>query len=438
VSAPIPKTVLLPFTPYAHQRAAHALLNVVRFLVLVWHRRGGKTVFSIVELVLAALACTLERGRYGYIAPQLKQAKGVAWDYLQKFARCIPGTVVNQSELSVEFPNGARVRLFGADNPDSFRGLYFDGVVIDEVADIKPNLWGEIIRPALADRKGWAIFIGTPKGINLFSELFFTALKGDDPDWGTDMRRAEDTGVIDAEELEKARRSMTPAQWAQEMDCDFNASVDNVLLLLTEVRVAQERTLALKDYTYAAKVLGVDVARYGDDKTVLQARQGLVAFKPKVIDQADTMTVAAAVCFQIDTFKPDGTFVDVGGIGAGVVDRCQQLGYRVVPVNFAGRPTQARFENKRAEMWWDMAQWVKQGGCLPSNLRLQQDLVAPRFTYANSAGKLQLESKDDMRARGLPSTDFGDALACTFFAPVVPMDMRGTDTRRDPHPLEGL
>lgn len=430
-------TVDLGFAPWPHQRAAHALHLMVRFLVLVWHRRGGKTRWCIVELVLAALGCTKERGRYGYIAPQLKQAKGIAWDYLQALARLVPGTVINQSELSVEFPNGARVRLFGADNPDSFRGLYFDGIVLDEVADMKPNVWGEILRPALADREGWAVFIGTPKGFNMFSELYFRALKGEQG-WACDLRRHSDTNALNPAEVEQARREMTPSQFAQEMECDFNASVDNVLLLLTDVLAAQERSLAMRDYTYAPKVLGVDVARYGDDKSVLFPRQGLVAFKPKVLDQADTMTVAAAVCFQCDTFKPDAVFIDVGGIGAGVVDRCQQLGYRVVPVNFAGKPAQARFENKRAEMWWEMAGWVRQGGCLPSHPRLTQDLVAPTFTYANKAGRLQLESKDDMRARGLPSPDFGDALACTFFAPVVPLSERGNGRAADPHPLESI
>src|SRR5687767_9955401 len=92
----------LDFKPYAHQRAAHVARMTFRFLVLVWHRRGGKTVFAIVELILAALKCEKERGRYGYVAPYLKQAKAVAWDYLHHFTLNIPGCVYNESELSVE------------------------------------------------------------------------------------------------------------------------------------------------------------------------------------------------------------------------------------------------------------------------------------------------------------------------------------------------
>lgn len=409
----------LPFTPYPHQRAAHAMRLACRFLVLVWHRRGGKTVFAVLELVLAALACSRENGRYGYICPQLKQSKGVAWDYLQKFARAIPGVEVNQSELWVQFPNGARVRLFGADNPDAFRGLYFDGVVLDEVADMRPEVWGEILRPALSDRLGWAIFIGTPKGVNLFSELYYRAVKGEDS-WGADMKRGEETGVLPPGELEQARKEMTPAQFAQEYDCDFAASVEDVLLKLEDVLVAQRRDLRTEEYDFAAKVLGVDVARYGGDKSVLTRRQGLVCFKQRFRQGLDTMEVAAAVAQDIDEWHPDATMVDVGGIGAGVVDRLLQLGYAPIPVDFGSKANDPRFENKRAEMWWETADWVKAGGCLPSSTDLQRDLTAPRYTYKNHRGRMQLESKDDLRARGLPSPDFGDSLACTFYCPVAP------------------
>ncbi len=434
--------VELPFTPFAHQRAAHALQLVTRFLVLVWHRRAGKTVFAVMELLLAALACTRDAGHFGYIAPLRHQAKSVAWKYVKQFARLIPGAVINEGELFVEFPNGARVRLFGADNPDAFRGLYFDGVVLDEVADMHPEVWGEIIRPALADRQGWAIFIGTPKGVNLFSELYYRALKGEDG-WGADLRRASETGVLPAAEVEQARREMTPAQFAQEMDCDFAASVEDVLLRLDDVLAAQARRVREGEYSFAAKVLGVDVARYGGDRNCIFPRQGLVAFRPRIFAGMDTMAVAGNVAQSIEKWDPDATFVDVGGIGAGVVDRLHQLGHQVIPVDFGGKANDPRFENKRAEMWWGMADWVKAGACLPELQELQQDLTAPRYTYANARGRLQLESKDDMRARGLKSPDVGDALCTTFFAPVAPrgpripgQQQRGTVATTDYDPYE--
>jgi hypothetical protein len=318
----------------------------------------------------------------------------------------------------VEFPNGSRIRLFGADNPDGARGIYLDGVVLDEVGQMKPEVWGTIIRPTLVDRNGWALFIGTPKGINLFSQLYNAALK-EENGWKTDLRRASDTGVIPHEELEHLRKTLSPQEFAQEFDCDFSAATENSLLGLSEVLEAQERTISSHQYYYAAKILGVDVARYGDDLTVLQGRQGLLASKPKHMGGLDTMAVAGHVAREIDLFKPAMTFVDTGGIGAGVIDRLLQLGHVITPVDFGSKSISPRFENKRAEMWVEMANWVKAGGCLPKVERLAQDLVAPRYDYANARGKFQLESKDKMRARGLPSTDFGDALACTFAFPVA-------------------
>lgn len=416
--------VKLPFEPYSHQRAAHAMRLAFRFLVLVWHRRAGKTVFAVLELLLAALATDREHARFGYIAPLLKQAKAVAWDYLKTMARSIPGTLVNETELSIELPNGARVRLFGADNPDSFRGLYFDGTVLDEVADMKPQVWGEIVRPALADRQGWAIFIGTPKGVNLFSELYYRALK--EQGWMADLRRGTDTGVLPPEELAQMKREMSESQYAQEVDCDFAASADDVLLKLDDVLSAQNRVIAEREYIESAKILGVDVARYGGDRTVLFLRQGQVGFRPRILSAQDLMTTSGQVAQLIDKEKPDATFIDVGGVGAGVVDRMRQLGFPVIPVDFGGKATSERFENKRAEMWWTMADWVKSGACLPNLPALTQDLTAPRYTYANVRGRLQLESKDDMRSRGLPSPDIADALACTFAAPVAPRNARQT------------
>jgi hypothetical protein len=441
VSALVPPDVIdFGFKPRAHQKAAHALRLTCRFLVLVWHRRAGKTLWCILELILAALASTRPDSRFGYIAPQLKQVKGIAWDYLRRYARLVPGVVVHEGELSVEFPNGARIRLFGADNPDSFRGLYFDGLVLDEKADMKPNLWGEILRPALADREGWAIFIGTPKGVNIFSELYYRALKGE-PGWAADLRRWSDTDALTEAEVEQMRREMTPSQFAQEMDCDFAAAVDDALIKLDLVLAAQERTFGRKEYHYAPKVLGVDVARYGDDRTVIIGRQGLVCFKPTIIKQADTMLVASLVAQKVASWKPDATFVDVGSFGAGVVDRLKQLKVPgVLPVDFGGKATNPRFENKRAEMWWEMAQWLP-SAALPDGHELAQDLTAPRYTYANVRGRLQLESKEDMRARGMPSPDVGDALACTFAAPVTPHADReargGTTQTRDYDPYGG-
>lgn len=429
--------VELPFVPFPHQGVAHDMRQDFRFLVLVWHRRAGKTVFAVVELLLAALACTRPRGRYGYISPYLKQSETNAWEYLRHFAGCIPGCEVSESDLSVTLPNGAQVRLYGADNPKSLRGGYFDGVVLDEVADMRPEVWGEIVRPMLTDRQGWALFIGTPKGINLFSELYYRAERGE-PGWGCALMPATATGVIPPAEIEAARQEMGEAQFAQEFECDFAAAADDVLIRLTTVLEAQKRVLHETAYNFAAKVLGVDVARYGDDDTVLMPRQGLACFNPRALHGLDTMAIAGHVAQAIDTWQPDATFVDVGGVGAGVIDRLLQLKKHVIPVDFGSKAFDPRYENKRAEMWVAMRDWLA-AGRIPPIAALQRDLSAPKYTWANARGRMQLESKDDMRARGLPSPDHGDALACTFAFPVSPRgptganDVEFAETEYDPH-----
>lgn len=164
----------------------------------------------------------LPHGRYAYVAPFLAQAKEVAWEYLKRFALPITADK-NEGELWIELVNGARIRIHGADNPDRLRGAYLDGVVLDEYADMRPSVWGEVIRPMLADRKGWATFIGTPKGRNEFYQVWDRAKAA--PSWFSLMLRASETGILAADELADARGDMTPEQFEQEFECSFEAAI---------------------------------------------------------------------------------------------------------------------------------------------------------------------------------------------------------------------
>ena len=155
----VPRRQFMPF----HQRTQ-------RWAALTCHRRAGKTVAGVNELVERALYTRKPNARYSYIAPFYSQAKAVAWDYLLRYSAPFRKRH-NTAELSVELFNGSRCRLFGGDNPDALRGLYHDGVLMDEPAQMKPRLWPEIVRPALSDRKGWAVFMGTPQGKNEFWEI---------------------------------------------------------------------------------------------------------------------------------------------------------------------------------------------------------------------------------------------------------------------------
>ena len=193
-----------------------------RWAVIIAHRRAGKTVSCLNDVIYRALTENKEDGRYAYVAPYYAQAKTIAWDYLLKFSQPVLAKA-NQSELWVELINGVKIRLFGADNPDALRGLYLDGVVLDEYADMKPSIWGAVIRPLLADRKGWATFIGTPKGHNQFWDIYNNATK--DPDWYVKTLRASQTGLLPDDELADAAKSMSEDQYLQEFECDFESSI---------------------------------------------------------------------------------------------------------------------------------------------------------------------------------------------------------------------
>ena len=214
--------IVIPYLPRKHQLTLHEALDNNRFVVGVMHRRFGKTVAAINQIVKRAIECDLESPRYAYVAPTYTQAKRIAFDYLVKYTKPL-GAVANISELRVDFW-GRRISLHGADNPDSLRGAYYDGVVLDEVGDMNPKVWNEVLRPALADRLGWALFIGTPKGNNHFKELRDRA--EDTEDWALVEFKASETNIIIESELKAAEAEMGQDKYRQEFECDFNSAVE--------------------------------------------------------------------------------------------------------------------------------------------------------------------------------------------------------------------
>lgn len=214
--------IIIPYTPREVFGPFHN--RTERFAIGVAHRRCGKTVACINDLVRRAVLLNREHppGRFGYIGPQLNQSKDNVWQYLKYYAAPLIRDK-NEQDLWVELLNGARVRLYGADNPDRIRGAYFDHVVMDEYADMAPSVWGAIVRPMLADFAGGATFIGTPKGRNSFHEQYEKAL--DDPTWFTFLLRASETAILPDSELDASKRDMTPEQYLQEFECSFDAAI---------------------------------------------------------------------------------------------------------------------------------------------------------------------------------------------------------------------
>ena len=199
------------FVPY-HMREQ-------RWSCIVAHRRFGKTVGCVNDSVARALYNTRKNPRYGYICPTYRQAKEIAWQYYKDDARAVI-TKVRESELSIELINGAKISLFGADNPDSLRGLYFDGVILDEFGDMRPSLWGEVILATLVDRRGWATFIGTPKGKNHFYDIYQKSLNNED--WFSRTFKVHDTGLFTEEEIEEIDDDIEDSDIDDEMDYGYD------------------------------------------------------------------------------------------------------------------------------------------------------------------------------------------------------------------------
>ena len=219
--------VEIDYKPRPLQEQLHDALDAHRFSCVVCHRRFGKTVMAVNQLVKAAALCQRERPRFSYLAPTYRQGKAVAWDYLKHYTRAIPGVRVNESELHVTLPHGGQVRIYGADNPDALRGIYLDGVIPDEFGLMPANIFSEVIRPALSDREGWACFIGTPNGKNQFYDIAKHAQE--DAAWFFASFKASQTGIIPQPELDAAKSVMTPDEYEQEFECSFEASVKGAI-----------------------------------------------------------------------------------------------------------------------------------------------------------------------------------------------------------------
>lgn len=195
-----------------------------RWACIVAHRRAGKSVACIMDLIDAALRCKKPDGRFSFLSPTYTQAKDTVWLYLKRFTADIPGIEQRESDLMVNFPNGSRVRLYGAETFDRLRGTYCDGMVLDEYADISPRAWPEVLRPSLADRKGWAVFIGTPRGRNDFWRVHQHAEQHPE-EWFSLVLRAGETELLSTEELADMQAMLTPEQFAQEFSCSFDAAI---------------------------------------------------------------------------------------------------------------------------------------------------------------------------------------------------------------------
>jgi hypothetical protein len=384
--------------------------------ILVAHRRAGKTEAVCARIVLAALGLTRRHPSplFAYIAPYLNQAKAVAWGRLKYYASQFPNTRINEADLTITLHNGSMIRIFGSDYPDRLRGLGFDGVVVDEVAQTKPDLWYSVLQPALVDQDGWALFIGTPRGQDLFYDLWNEAINYPD-DWYSGIFIAPDTKLIAPERLNKLRLRMGENHYRREFLCDFSADDFDAFLSASDVLAAEDREYNAL-INESPLVMGVDVAAQGDDRSAIVMRRGAVLEYIDSWREPDTMQTVGRVSALICDFKPKAVMIDNIGLGIGVVDRLKQLGYKVWGINVG--ETAARsdlYANLKAECWARMGEWMTDAVIRPGpNVKaLRRDLLTPKRQY-DLHNKLKVESKPDLKKRVGFSTDIADALALTF------------------------
>ena len=204
--------------------------------------------------------------RGAYIAPFYKQSKSVAWDYFKQFTRVISGIVINESELRIDFKNGARIQLFGADNADSLRGLYFDSIICDEYGDWKSTVFQYVVRPALADRQGKAVIIGTPKGRNQFWEVYDRATHSDD--WLALKITVDESGILPQSEVDSLKRELSEDAWRQEMECDFDAALPGAIWGRELYQAEQDGRITEVEYDRFADVYTAWDLGYSDDTAI--------------------------------------------------------------------------------------------------------------------------------------------------------------------------
>ena len=389
-----------------------------RLTIAVCHRRAGKTWAAMHELLHCALSESNKN--FCYVAPFLAQAKKVMWDPIVSKALLIPHTEIHVSELKITFPNGSTIWLFGADNSDGLRGQGMDGIIADEFQLWEQNVLPAVFLPMLAGRNGWLLELGTPTGIDPLTVSFDLAKA--DPEWTALLFDAENTGVLTTDELRLQRKNMTEALYRLEYMCQFDAGAPNQMITGDEVNAAMARSLRPEDYSHQARVMGCDIARQGDDRSVIARRQGFQCWDLESWQSSDLMYTVRRIKENYHLYKPDALFIDGGGIGAGVVDALRDMNVPIIEVQFGSKASDPRFMNLRSEIYYNMLHWIRRGGRLPNSPDLKLELTTPTHK-TNDKGQLQLESKDDMKKRGMRSPDLADALAMTFTMPVSPQSV---------------
>lgn len=388
-------------------------------LVMVWPRRNGKDLITLNMLITKACQRV---GLYFYIAPFYTQVRSIIWNGSdgsgRRFLDYIPQQLIkkkNEAELKLELINGSIIRFLGSDNIDSIVGNNPIGIAFTEFSLHKPEVW-HYLRPVLAENGGWAIFNGTPRGLNHFYQLYEKAKRSDS--WFVQHLTRDITGIPTLEAIDEDRQSGMPESLIeQEYYCSWSASSEETLIPLDLIKQAIHAQAPTPSHV---RILGVDPAYAAKgDRAVIARRAGNFLYPLEKHRGLDNMALASRIANHINEWQPQYVCID-SGRGEGVISRLEQLGYGrlIVPVHFSGKPQEDLYANKRAEIWCRMRNWFLkankgQAPKIPNDDELIADLSAPTFEV-NDRGFIQLESKKQIKKKGYGSPDCGDAVAVTF------------------------
>lgn len=386
--------------------------------VAVWHRRAGK---DVTALDITRRLAFKRIGNYYHCFPEYTQGRKVLWDGIDKNGtRFIErmtklASRVNEQEMKIQLLNGAIWQIIGADNYDSLVGGNPVGIVFSEwaISDKYPAAW-DYFRPMLVENGGWAIFIYTPRGRNHGFDLYAMAAHNDE--WFCELLTADHTGVISNEDIEAERRSgMSEDIIRQEFYCDFLASTENVLIPYDLLDGAKTRMV---DYPAGKTLAGLDVARFGDDRTALVCRRGGMITNIETWQGLNAIQVAGKVKEAYSARQFDAIAVDAIGVGAGVADLIQAQGVPCIAVNVAETSSyKDRFHRLRDELWWQAREWFFDKKCTiraaSATEKLISELAAVTYDYRPN-GTIQIEPKQAMKDRLGYSPDIADAFCLTF------------------------
>lgn len=380
-------------------------------------------------LILWFLGC-FEEAKVPCTAPSGHQLEDLLWPEIRRWHARMHPFFRDQIEITAD-----QVRVIGGEsfavkrtarkeNPEAFQGFHAKHLlfIADEASGIPEQIF-EVGEGALSTPGARIVMTANPTQTTGY---FHRAFHRDRAKWTLLHFDSRESPLVSKE-------------WCAEMAEKYGEDSDifrvrvkgdfpstSMAQLIGADLAEHARGLHIRDDQVAHMpiILGADVSYFGDDSSVLYMRQGLRCKKLYQGRSIDTNAYAGIIHRLWEDTKANACFVDVTGWGAGVVDTLRTLGRNPLPVYFGGKPhDDRRFANKRAEMWWDMAEWLKSGGAIPDEQSVVDDLTGPEYFYT-PGGKLQLEAKDDMKKRGLSSPDEADALAMTF-AEMVLMPQQG-------------